>query len=85
MVSLWGSKKGDDPEGAAQNGESGGQHVVQPRVSEADERTRLLPPPSQEGYLSPDDPAVSPSSLVLSNDLKSSIQQNLEFSWQYSR
>jgi len=65
MVSLWGSKKDDDPEGAApQNGESS-EHFVQPRISEANERTRLLPPPSQEGYLSPDDPAVSIQSLRL--------------------
>ena len=33
----------------------------QARVGDADERTHLLPPPvlEYEGYLSPDDPAVS--------------------------
>ena len=63
MGSLWGSKKDDDREDTSvrpQNGESS-EHA-EPRASEANERTRLLPPPSQ-GYLSPDDPAVSTSSL----------------------
>lgn len=63
MVSLWGSKKDDDPDAVASgNGESS-ERIAQPRLSEADERTRLLPPPSREGYLSPDDPAVSPYNL----------------------
>jgi hypothetical protein len=59
MVSLWGSQKGDEPEAAApsspQEAESSG--YVAPRESEADERTRLIPPPAH-AYLSPDDPAV---------------------------
>lgn len=60
-MALWGNKNDDDPDRpVSQNGDSS-SHVVQPRASEADERTRLLPPPSQ-GYLSPDDPAVSSSS-----------------------
>jgi hypothetical protein len=62
MVSLWGSKKDDDPEPAGtQNVESSERIITNqpPRNSEADERTRLLPPPTREGYLSPDDPAVS--------------------------
>lgn len=61
-MALWGNKNDDDPDRpVSQNGDSS-SHVVLPRASEADERTRLLPPPSQ-GYLSPDDPAVSsPSS-----------------------
>jgi hypothetical protein len=62
MVSLWGSKKDDDPEPAGtQNGESS-ERIAEhqpPRLSEADERTRLLLPPTSGGYLSPDDPAVS--------------------------
>jgi len=59
MVSLWGSKKDDHPEDDhSQNGDSS-EPLAQPRVSEANERTRLLPPPPHEGYLSPDDPAVS--------------------------
>merc|ERR1712093_147962 len=61
-MALWGNKNDDDPDGpVSQNGDSS-SHVVLPRASEADERTRLLPPPSQ-GYLSPDDPAVSPYNL----------------------
>lgn len=65
-MALWGTKNDDDPEGttASQNGDSS-SHVVVPRA-EADERTRLLPPPSQ-GYLSPDDPAVSALSSQLGN------------------
>lgn len=69
MVSLWGSKKDnnnqtDDPR--YDNGEAVVTHndnmsAPAPRQSsEADERTRLLPPPSRrDGFLSPDDPAVS--------------------------
>merc|ERR1712225_81371 len=61
-MALWGNKNDDDPDRpVSQNGDSS-SHVVLPRASEADERTRLLPPPSQ-GYLSPDDPAVSPYNL----------------------
>lgn len=74
MVSLWGSKKGDDEDQGprsihSQHGESSAhasdRNAAQPRYSQdADERTHLLPPPSREGYLSPDDPAVSaPCSL----------------------
>ncbi|KAI9640802.1 hypothetical protein NHQ30_010642 [Ciborinia camelliae] len=77
MVSLWGSKKNGDHNEApgsvhsrahSQNGDSS-EHVAseqtppQPRYShEADERTRLIPP-SHNGFLSPDDPAVSPYNL----------------------
>ena len=51
MVSLWGSK-GNEADGE-DSGESVSHHA------EADEQTRLLPPPSgRNGYLSPDDPAV---------------------------
>lgn len=62
MTSLWGSKKQDDDEPVAdsRNGESS-EHAPAPRLSEADERTRLLPTaPNHNSYLSPDDPAVSP-------------------------
>lgn len=62
MVSLWGSKKDDDAEGTPQNGESS-DHIAEPRASEANERTRLLPSQPHDGYLSPDDPAVSPYNL----------------------
>jgi len=64
MVSLWGNKQDDDPESrqVVSNGESSDE----PRIYEANERTRLLPPASaggREGFLSPDDPAVSPYNL----------------------
>lgn len=61
MVSLWGSKNGDDRqhEDEAANGEDSRQPSRQSR--EPDERTRLLPPHRNEGYLDPDDPAVSVS------------------------
>ncbi len=71
MVSLWGSKKDEDPEANGQNGgQDGGQNgessnqASQPRLSEADERTRLLPS-HHDGYLSPDDPAVSIGSVSI--------------------
>ncbi|TAQ86518.1 hypothetical protein B7494_g5134 [Chlorociboria aeruginascens] len=65
MVSLWGKKDDDQVADATRNGDYNERNVVvQPRESEADERTRLLPPPSsREGFLSPDDPAVSPYNL----------------------
>lgn len=57
MVSLWGSKKNDDNAADESRSEAYGDA---PRASEVDERTRLLPPPArQDGFLSPDDPAVS--------------------------
>ena len=71
MPSLWGSKKDDDPDSdagtaATNNGEPS---AFQPRPSEdANERTRLLPPPAatgREGFLSPDDPAVCVSFFLL--------------------
>jgi hypothetical protein len=68
MVSLWASKKGEEPEartiGSSYHGES--IDYTQPRFSAAAERTRLLPPPGQ-AYLSPDDPAVSPCPSRISN------------------
>jgi hypothetical protein len=70
MVSLWGSKKDNrhDEEGSAQQTDA-------PRESsdvnrrEPDERTRLLPsrgppPPRNDGYLDPDDPAVRSTILL---------------------
>ncbi|RDL36656.1 Uncharacterized protein BP5553_06008 [Venustampulla echinocandica] len=61
MVSLWGTKDPDDrSEGAPHDTGDSSRHAAQT----PDETTRLLPPPStQEGYLSPDDPAVSPYNL----------------------
>jgi len=66
-MGLWGNKKDDDPEDrpVVSNGDSS-DSVSQPRPSETNERTRLLPPPSaggREGFLSPDDPGVSPYNL----------------------
>jgi hypothetical protein len=58
MVSLWGTKKDDG--NAVDESRSDVQGEAPPRHSETNERTRLLPPPSrQDGFLSPDDPAVS--------------------------
>lgn len=74
MVSLWGSKgnteRDDSPH--SRNGEPSEPVVVVAAPGparnsvDADERTRLLPqqtPSGQDGYLSPDDPAVSPYNL----------------------
>ncbi|KAI9660185.1 MAG: hypothetical protein M1829_006521 [Trizodia sp. TS-e1964] len=71
MVSLWGNKDntsdsrppdGGDVEGHAS--EPGESHTY-PRLDDhrdPDERTRLLPP-RRDGFLDPDDPAVSPYNL----------------------
>ena len=62
MVSLWGSKNGEEHAEGGQ-GEHDGQESRQPQRHsggpEPDERTHLLPP-RNDGYLDPDDPAVSP-------------------------
>ena len=61
MVSLWGSKKDDEPDQGDDAEHVGGEGRHQPRHSggrEPDERTRLLPP-RNDGFLDPDDPAVS--------------------------
>lgn len=66
MVSLWGSKdNGEDrnEDDSAQAGEgeesTGRQTSHHAGGRDPDERTRLLPPPRNDGYLNPDDPAVS--------------------------
>jgi len=61
MVSLWGSsgnKKDSGQTGPLLHDDESGD--VTRRHSETDERSRLLPPPAHgnNGYLSPDDPAV---------------------------
>ncbi|KAL9101066.1 MAG: hypothetical protein Q9163_003640 [Psora crenata] len=62
MVSLWGSKNGEDrPEGGAEE-RSREQSRREAGGREPDERSRLLPP-RNDGYLDPDDPAVSPYNL----------------------
>ena len=69
MVSLWGQNKDDDRENERTGGHDGGDSGAGPGESagdhgDADERTRLLPQthqrrPRRDGYLDPDDPAVS--------------------------
>ena len=63
MVSLWGTKDSKRDEGinTEENERRGeGSDSAHGRHSrEADERTRLLP--RNDGYLDPDDPAVSDS------------------------
>jgi hypothetical protein len=65
MVSLWGSKKGDDLDG----NEAGASDNHGHDRREPDENTRLLqsrpPPPHSDGYLDPDDPAVNIQSMPL--------------------
>ncbi|KAI9879683.1 MAG: hypothetical protein M1830_007629 [Pleopsidium flavum] len=66
MVSLWGSKNGGDDQprsGDATPPDGEGSRHSSQRQQDADERTRLLPPPRRDGYLDPDDPAVSPYNL----------------------
>ena len=71
-MSLWGSKKTTDENDqdhaeGAENGEAGGdmsRSSQDSRRREPTERDRLLPsqhrpPPHADGYLDPDDPAVS--------------------------
>ena len=56
MVSLWGSKNGEE----RSEGEERDHSREPPRRSggaQPDERTQLLPP-RRDGYLDPDDPAV---------------------------
>jgi hypothetical protein len=64
MVSLWGSKKADDENEAVT---AAPPHDDYER-EDPDERTRLLPPrpaaPHSDGYLDPDDPAVSTQAPV---------------------
>ncbi|KAL8970000.1 MAG: hypothetical protein Q9183_001720 [Haloplaca sp. 2 TL-2023] len=63
MVSLWGTKNGEEQQHDA-DGDRDDSNSRQPsrHSREADERTRLLPP-RNDGYLDPDDPAVSPYNL----------------------
>jgi hypothetical protein len=80
MVSLWGSNKNDDEEehdSAVPRDSEGNdrpppsRREYQRREDDANERTRLLPaqprPPHADGYLDPDDPAVS--NTTWKNDL----------------
>ncbi|PPJ50819.1 hypothetical protein CBER1_06503 [Cercospora berteroae] len=72
-MSLWGTKQKTDDEQPEQNGESTSRphsrrDFDDSRMREPTERDRLLPadnrrPPHADGYLDPDDPAVSPYNL----------------------
>lgn len=70
MVSLWGSKNdGENNVDGDGTASTDGDNSRQPSHAgdrrgghDADERTRLLPP-RNDGYLDPDDPAVSPYNL----------------------
>ena len=71
MVSLWGSKNDDQDRPEADDGETTPTNTSESRQpsrrqggEDADERTHLLPP-RREAFLSPDDPAVSVSVLLL--------------------
>ena len=67
MVSLWGSKDGEEHaegEEGGHNGEDTGQSTRHSARQDPDERTRLLPP-RHDGYLDPDDPAVRLVNFIL--------------------
>lgn len=62
MVALWNTRSGDEraesPRNRNDEDNEGTPRIVVER--DPDEHTRLLPQPStRDGYLSPDDPAVS--------------------------
>ncbi|KZF25989.1 hypothetical protein L228DRAFT_257498 [Xylona heveae TC161] len=73
MVSLWKSKNRDEEAHSGSSSPQEGEADVEnghrrTTREEPDERTRLLPsnpnpPPHHDGYLDPDDPAVSPYNL----------------------
>ncbi|KAF2836317.1 mitochondrial integral membrane protein-like protein [Patellaria atrata CBS 101060] len=71
MVSLWGTNKDDDHNAQGSNSSRDAGNDAQPQSrrshDEPNERTRLIqqrhPPPNSDGYLDPDDPAVSPYNL----------------------
>ncbi|KAL1988079.1 hypothetical protein VTN96DRAFT_1110 [Rasamsonia emersonii] len=81
MVSFWGprSRRADNNVSDHDRASSASRQ----RHREPDERTRLLPRGSGEGYLSPDDPAVSPYNLwsVRALRLFSLIFLALSFVW----
>ena len=67
MVSLWGSKNGEERPDDNEAETDGNDSRREPRHSggrEPDERTRLLPP-RNDGFLDPDDPAVSALSFMM--------------------
>ena len=67
MVSLWGSKNGEEQQDAGEGENHGDESRQSHRQSggpEPDERTRLLPP-RNDGFLEPDDPAVSTRAALM--------------------
>ncbi len=78
MVSLWGSKNGEEhPEGGEgeHNGEDSRQSQRHSGGAEPDERTRLLPPRS-DGFLDPDDPAVSTLAASVPDDVTNVMRRS---------
>ncbi|KAK4890075.1 hypothetical protein LTR27_011181 [Elasticomyces elasticus] len=75
MTSLWGSKKKNDDEQEVEGDNSQNDNMASSRSQQGrsrgpelpNERDRLLPsnprPPHRDGYLDPDDPAVTPYNL----------------------
>lgn len=63
MVSFWNQKKGnpDRPGSSRVRDEGHDGNVPASEHEEPTERSRLLPHNNDQGYLSPDDPAVSDS------------------------
>lgn len=56
MVSFWGKKTNDPPR--EEESSHAPDHEPAPTYQEPTERSRLLPRDQNQGYLSPDDPAV---------------------------
>lgn len=68
-MSIWGRRqdhKPTEPSGT-QNGDEH-RHAPEETFEEPTERSRLLPADSHEGFLSPDDPAVSPTNKATPNN-----------------
>lgn len=62
MKSFWTSKKdGADDQGQSDQPDAQNEDLHARTSQEATERTRLLPPDPNQGFLSPEDPAVSGS------------------------
>lgn len=60
MAPIWRSKNDEDTDNTSSPGKGNRESD---NTYNADERSRLLSHPNQEGYLSPDDPAVTPYNL----------------------
>ncbi|KAJ6123066.1 hypothetical protein N7512_005531 [Penicillium capsulatum] len=63
MVSFWGNKKNHSPSGDEPSQAADHEDEAAPAYQEPTERTRLIPRDQNQGYLSPEDPAVSPYNL----------------------